>query len=187
MFLLGDYREYEYVNPNATNSDSEETSVQVGAEWRVTAKTRGRFQVGQTDKDFKDPGVADADTTTYLARITWDPKSYTSVNLYGSKRFEETSSAFGNFFVSTLWGISLNHSFTSRWRGDAHLNFINDDFDIDREDDYVDFGLGVDYAFRWWMSVGLRYNYIERDSNLAPNDYEENIFGLTLQLSYQQQ
>ena len=62
---------------------------------------------------------------------------------------------------------------------------VNDDFDTGREDDLYDFGLGVNYAFRWWMSVGARYNYLKRDSNLVVdgvqvNDYEENIIGLTL-------
>lgn len=186
VFLFADYREFEYTNASATNSDSEETTAQVGAEWQATSKTSGRIQIGRADKDFKDPTVPDTDGTTYLARITWQPKSYTSVNLYGSKRFEETSSALGNSYVSTLWGIALNHSFARRWTSDIHLNFINDDFDTGREDDYYDFGVGVDYLFRWWVSFGARYNYIKRDSNIALNDYEENIFGLTMQLNYSQ-
>jgi hypothetical protein len=187
VFLFADYREFEYTNANATNSDSEETTVQLGAEWQATSKTRGRVQIGRADKDFDDPSVPDTDATTYLARVSWNPKSYTSVNLYGSRRFEETSAVFGNSFVSTLWGLAVNHSFARRWTSDIHLNFINDDFDTGRDDDYVDFGLGVDYLFRWWMSVGARYGYIKRDSNFAPNDYDENVFGLTLQLNYSQQ
>jgi hypothetical protein len=187
IFLLGTYREYEYINANATTSDSEETTVQLGAEWQATSKTRGRVSIGQQDKDFKDPTVADTDTTTYNVRIRWQPKSYTGVNLYGSKRFEETNSPLDDFYTSTLWGIGVDHAFTSRWNGNVYYNNINDEYDSGQDDKFRDFGIGVNYLFRQWLSFGVRYAYIKRDSNIALNNYEENIFGFTLQLRYQRQ
>jgi hypothetical protein len=187
VFVLADYRDFDYTNPGTTLSNSEEVSIQAGAEWLATSKTRGRVSVGRRTKDFEDPSVEDLDTSTYLARIEWRPKSYTTVRLYASRRYEETSAVLGNSFVSTLWGVGANHAFTRRWIGDVYFNYINDDFDIGRKDDYGDFGVGVSYLFRRWLSFGARYGFIKRDSNVAINDYEENYFGLTMQLSYQQQ
>ena len=187
VFVLADYREFEYVNANATASDSEETSLQVGVEWQATTKTRGRFSIGQLDKDFKDPAVADTDQLTYALRLSWDPQTRTNVALYGSRRTEETTSALDSFYVSTLWGASIRHSFAERWSGNAYLNFIDDDFDSGRNDEYTDFGIGVDYAFRWWASVGARYGYIQRDSTVELNNYDENYFAITLQFRYSRQ
>jgi len=187
VFVLAGFRNFEYTSANAANSDSDETTLEVGAEWQATSKTSGRVSVGQQDKDYDDPSVEDQDTTTYLARVSWNPKSYTTVNFYGSKRFEEASTVLGDAFVSTLWGIGATHSFAKRWNGNIHYNYITDDYDDGREDNYHDFGIGVNYLFRWWLSFGAQYGYIKRDSTLAINEYDENVFGLTMQLNYSQQ
>jgi hypothetical protein len=186
VFLLGTYRDFEYTQANATTSDSDETTLQGGVEWRATEKTIGRISVGTLDKDFKDPSVPDEDTLTYTARIHWQPQTRTGVNLYGSRRTEETNSALDNFYLSTLWGLSVDHSFADRWSGDVYYNGINDDYDSGRDDKFHDFGIGVHYAFRRWLSLGARYGYIKRDSNIPINNYEENYFAFTLQANYQQ-
>ena len=186
VFVLGTFRDFEYTQANATVSDSEETTLQGGVEWQATDKTTGRVSVGTLDKDFKDPSVPDEDTLTYTARIHWQAQTRTGVDLYGSRRTEETNSALDNFYTSTLWGIRMDHSFADRWSGNAYYNNINDDYDSGRDDKFHDFGIGVDYAFRRWLSLGARYGYIKRDSNIAINNYEENYFAFTLQANYQQ-
>lgn len=186
VFLLGTYRDFEYTQANATTSDSEETTIQGGVEWEATEKTIGRISVGTLDKDFEDPTVPDEDGLTYTARIHWQPQTRTGVNLYGSRRTEETNSSDDNFYVSTLWGFRVDHSFADRWSGNAYYNNINDDYDSGRDDKFHDFGIGVDYIFRSWLSLGARYGYIKRDSNIPPNNYEENYFAFTLQANYQQ-
>lgn len=184
LFLMGTIADIEYTDPSTTSSDSTETSVQVGGEWRATEKTRGRISVGKLDKDYDDPSIADQDTTTYTARVQWQPLTYTAVNLYGSRRFEESGALLSNDFVSTLWGISLDHSFADRWNAGAWYNFTNDDYDTGREDDYDDFGLRLSYFFRRWLSLDARYGHIERSSNVPLNNYEENYYGININLRY---
>jgi len=186
LFLLGTYRDFEYTEASATVPDSEETTIQGGVEWQATEKTTGRISVGTLNKDFKNPAVPDEDTLTYTARIRWQPQIRTGVNLYGSRRTEETNSALDNFYTSTLWGLNMDHSFADRWSGNAYYNNISDEYDSGRDDTFNDFGVGVNYAFRRWLSLGARYGYIKRDSNIAVNNYKENYFAFTLQANYQQ-
>ena len=186
LFVLGTFRDFTYTQPNATASDSEETTLQGGVEWRATETTIGRVSVGNLDKNFKDPEVADTNTLTYQARVRWQPRSYTGISVYGSRRTEESTSPLDSFYVSVLWGLSIDHSFAERWSGYIYYNNINDDFDSGRDDKYHDFGIGLNYVFRRWLSLGAKYGYIKRDSTLAINNYEENLFGFTLRLSFQQ-
>ena len=185
VFVLGTYRDFKYQLANATVPDSDETTLQGGAEWQATEKTSGRVSVGSLKKDFEDSTVPDEDTLTYTARISWQPQIRTGVNVYGSRRTEETNSALDNFYISTLWGLRVDHSFADRWSGDVYYNNINDDYDSGRDDKFHDFGIGVNYAFRRWLSLGVRYGYIKRDSNIPINNYEENYFAFTLQANYQ--
>ena len=186
VFLLGTYQDIDYTQESIGNLDSTETSIQIGAEWQATAKTRGTVSIGNLEKEYDDPTVDDYSGTTYTARIRWEPKSYTGVNLYASRRPEEADTVVDNFFVSTLFGISADHGFTNRITGYTYFNYINDDYNnSDRDDDYTDFGIGADYAFRRWLALGARYGRIERDSNVPLANYTENYFAITLRGTYQ--
>ena len=186
VFLLGTYQDIDYTQESPGNLDSEETAIQVGAEWQATARTHGVITIGNLEKKYDNPSVDDFSGLTYTARIRWQPRSYSGVSVYASRRPEEADTVADNFFVSTMFGVSVDHGFTDRITGYAYLNFLNDDYNVtDREDDYTDFAIGADYIFRRWLSFGARYGRIERDSNVALAEYTENYFALTLRATYQ--
>jgi len=160
--------------------DSEELGYDVGARWDITAKTSGRVSVGRTEKDFDDPLLEDVDTTTLAGRLSWTPRRRTTFNLYGSRQFEETASTADNYFISELIGASISQSFGSRLDGFAYINETNDDYASGRRDEILDYGLGVNYSFRRWLSLGAEYSIIERDSNIPGNDYEDEVLSLLL-------
>ncbi|MBS1270361.1 MAG: hypothetical protein MAG794_01316 [Gammaproteobacteria bacterium] len=67
-----------------------------------------------------------------------------------------------------------------RWDAFAYINRTEEDFDSGRNDEILDYGFGVDYALRPWLSVGGGYTVIERDSSVAGEDYEDEIFTVKL-------
>jgi len=170
---------------SATNPDSEELTYEAGARWEATAKTAGRFSIGRTEKDFDDPAAADARTTTLAGRVTWDARPRTSFSLYGSRQFEESTTADDDFFVSELIGASVNQSFGARINAFAYYNMTNDDYESGRNDDITDYGVGLDYSLRRWLSVGAQYSVIERDSNVPGEDYEDEVISLYLNGSFE--
>lgn len=162
------------------NLDSEELTYEAGVRWDVTAKTTGSVSVGQTEKDFDDPSREDAGATTLAGRVSWSPRTRTTFNVYGSKQFEETTSVEDDFFVSELIGTSVRQALGNRWHADMYINRTTDDYESDREDEILDYGIGLDYEFREWLSIGARYSRVERDSNVPGNDYEDEILSLYL-------
>jgi len=160
--------------------DSEELGYEVGGRWDVSARTTGQVSVGRTEKDFDNPALADVDATTLAGRLSWSPRQRTTFNLYGSRQFEETTSVGDIFFISELIGASLNQAIGSRWDASAYINQTNDEFESGRRDEILDYGVGLDYAFRRWLSLGARYSVIERDSNVPGNDFDDEVLSLLL-------
>jgi len=169
-----------YKRPDLVGLDSEELGYNVGARWDVTEKTRGSISVGRTEKDFDNPLLEDVDTTTLAGRLSWSPRQRTTLSLYGSRQFEETASTADTYFISELIGASVSQSFGSRWDGFAYINETNDEYESGRQDEILDYGLGLNYALLRWLSVGAQYSVIERDSNIPGNDYEDEIISLLL-------
>lgn len=161
-----------------SNVDSEEFAYEIGGRWDVSARTTGEVSIGQTEKDFDNPALDDVDTTTLAGRLSWSPRQRTTFNAYGSRQFEESTLADDNFYVSELLGASVSQTFGARWNAFAYYNKTNDEFESGRDDDITDYGLGLDYAWRRWLSLGAQYSVIERDSNVPGNDYEDEIFSL---------
>lgn len=161
-----------------TRIDSEEFAYEVGGRWDATARTTGQVSVGRTEKDFDDPTLEDATTTTLAGRLSWDARPRTTLNLYGSRQFEETTSATDSFYVSELVGVSVDQSFGARWNAFAYYNMTNDDFESGREDEISDYGLGLDYSLRRWLSIGAQYSVVERDSNIPGNDFTDKVLSL---------
>lgn len=179
VFVGAGLKDVDFIR-QGTNLDSEELSYEVGGRWDVTARTTGSVSVGRTEKDFDNPVFDDADTTTLAGRLSWDARPRTTFSVYGSRQFEETTSLNDSFFISELLGVSVDQSFGSRWNTFAYYNQTNDEFESGREDDITDYGVGLDYSLRRWLSIGAQYSVVERDSNVPGNDYEDEIISLFL-------
>ena len=74
--------------------------------------------------------------------------------------------------------MSWDHSFTEHLTFGSFAKLIDDDFDNDRHDEFFDYGFSLDYAAKPWLTVGLYYEDIDRDSNFDNVAYEDRIFGI---------
>ena len=63
---------------------------------------------------------------------------------------------------------------------DAYYKWSDDHYNTGREDSFVDWGVGVDYVWRSWMTAGIYYGEIERESNFSDIAYDDAYIGLRL-------
>jgi len=160
--------------------DSELNTVLVGVRWSPSAKLNGVLGVGKQDKDFDLATREDYDGSTYYANLNYAVKPYSIISLNASKFVEEAGDDNSDFFTSRLIGLSWSHSLSERWSLGAYTKTIDDEFNNGREDDFDDFGLNVDYKWRRWLTAGVRFGKLERDSNRVGIPYEDQYIGITL-------
>ncbi len=181
LFLRGVFDDIDFVSP-ASDLDNEETGYFFGARWEATVATSGEVGIGRVEKEFDAPARGTDETSSYFARIIWQPKPFSTVALHASKTFEETTELDSEFIESRLIGMNWDHALTDRWAFFLYVNETRDKFSDGRRDTLHNYGLGLDYAFRSWLTFGVSYGMFERDSNAAEAEFEDQTLSLYARL-----
>ena len=175
---------YDQTATGVASLDSFVYRVLAGVTWEATAKTTGYVKAGYIEKDFDDGTREDGDDFTWEIGITWEPRSYSIVNLSSSRDFQETNGA-GNFiqkdnFITADW----THYWQERLSTTVNFSYTEDTFDpTTREDKLTNAGVKLNYELRRWLTVSGGYRYDERNSNSNAFDYERNIFELMVSIT----
>ena len=165
---------------SAPNLDSGQTDYLVGLRFKPAKALNGVLGVGRSDRDFDDSSREGFDGGIYYANLNYAINPFSVVQFNASRLVEESGDEDASFYESELFGVSWTHSLTPRLVFDAYAKWIDDDYDIGREDQFVDWGVGLDYAWRNWLTAGIYYGEIERDSTTDGIDYEDQFIGIRL-------
>ena len=160
--------------------DSEETQWLIGLRAKATSRLSGVIGYGQTDRDFDDSSLNGFDGNIYYGNLTYSIKPFSTIQLGFARSIEESSSSDASFFVSELFSLSWEHALTDHLVFDAFVKTLDDDFENGRRDEFVDWGVSLDYDIRPWLTIGAYYEDIDRDSNTAGVAFEDRIFGIRL-------
>ncbi len=184
IFLNSSNRDIDY-DSDALGRDSDETELSVGVRWEPTYITTVNVSAGNLEKDFDDSTIEGFDGSTYLGSIDWSPRDATRIHVYVSRRTEESPELDSNFFTSDVIGIGLSQDIGRRFTLTAYTNSTEDEFDDGRNDDISDHGIGLSYGFNRWLSIGVRYSSLDRDSNFEAASFEEDLISLSIRGSWE--
>lgn len=176
--------DYSYTQ-TAKVSDYTENRYLVGVTWDSSANTTGKVRVGTAKRD-----KASGDSPSKFnwdAGVVWTPMDRTRFTLDGFERFSD-----GTFPTTTIDSRSLvlgwTHDWSERWQTVANAGIGKDDHDVvsgypGRQDDFLTYGLAVNYQMRRWLVLGAGASVNNRDSTQDRYDYDRTIFSLNAQLS----
>ena len=160
--------------------DNTQVDFLLGLRWRASGALSGSVAFGATERNFEDPGREDYEGATYYANLSYAINPFSVVGLSASRALEEPGDALADFYESDFWGVTWNHALSPRWTFNAYAKFVDDQYNSARNDEFFDWGLGLGYIWRDWLTAGLFYGEIERRSNLLGLDYDERYFGLRI-------
>jgi len=160
--------------------DSDESSALVGLRFKPTGKFDGVFGIGTSDKDFVNPEREDYDGGKHYANLNYALKPYSTISLNASKSVEEPGEDAADYYVTDLLGLAWNHSLNDKLSFGIYTKTFDDEYNNGRTDTFDDKGINVEYAFRNWLTAGLEFGSIERESNRENVAYEDDYVGLTL-------
>ena len=163
------------------NIDNDQTDFLVGVRVKATNKLNGVLSVGRSDRDFDDPSREGYDDNAYYVNVNYSITPFSVLSFNASRLVEEPSAIDSSFYESELFGLAWNHALTPKLSLELYGKLIDDDYDIERQDEFTDWGVGLDYSWRRWLSTGVFYGEIERESTLSELDYEDKYFGIRLQ------
>jgi hypothetical protein len=195
VYLEGGLTLTRYPNRDFISYDSKQYRIWVGARTKPTAKIVGQLGGGWTRKswdynqDYDNRPVGDdQDIFGFEGDLYYDLSPKTRLGLTLFRRITDTqftsteSVAFGSSFTATGGTFQLTQVFTPRFTGVATVGATRSAYDqrveVSNRADRVDMRfrgeLGLDYRLWKWLTLGINYRYLNNNSSVALEDYQEN-------------
>ncbi|MDH3659442.1 MAG: outer membrane beta-barrel protein [Alphaproteobacteria bacterium] len=188
MFVEGRYNiedRDDNVDDNGIERDTDGYEARVGAGLDITSVLFGEAFAGYRVQQFAEDDFDDESGVSFGVDLNWNPTLLTSIGISGARDFEPTDEGGAASNFRTEFGISIDHELMRNLIVDGQARYQNDDFrGDDRSDDTVLLGGGLTFWLNRNLSFNAGYDFSERDSNQAGQDYTVNEFsiGLTARL-----
>jgi hypothetical protein len=188
MFVEGRYNvedRDDNVDDNGIERDTDGYEARLGASVDLTAVLFGEAFAGYRVQRFEEDAFDDETGISFGVDLNWNPTLLTSIGFSGQRDFRPTDEGGAASNFRTDFGITVDHEVLRNVIINGEARYQNDDFrGDDREDDSFLVGGGVTVWLNRNLSLNAGYDYSERDSNEAGQDFTVNQFsiGLTLRL-----
>lgn len=171
---------FTYADVASKRFDSKEMRYLVGAKWEATAKTTGFLKVGRQNKTFDLGLMPSGNNTVWSTVVAWAPKEYSKVNFSLSQTSNEYGGV-GSFIVSQDTGVNWTHNWTGMVTSVLSVVDGQDKFqNATRVDKRQSYGVNVSYPVLGWLRVGVGYQGMNRNSNVANASYKSSSLMFTL-------
>jgi len=180
--LLAEYRRVVVDYRDRTREDSSEDQFFLGTRWNLTEKTSGLAKVGYGSKDFEGATSSSSDLLLEL-QMDYKFSQKTSLNLAGFRQVNESDITASSDRLTYQLALGLEHRLTRKLSGKLDLSWLQDNYNgaitvgsqtDERQDDYLQAGVGLGWNVVRWLTLSCGYNYSERSSNFGAFDYQTN-------------
>jgi len=172
-------------------------TAKTGLYWDASPKWDGEINVGwqwvlfnnEADvggSEYKDKDMFIADTS-----VTYMPFPDASIKFLLFRALRSSGANTARFFEETGAGLDYEQTFLTVATFRIGAVYSRDAYNMpgingieDREDDNIEFNVGLDYHILKWLRAGISYQYWKKDSNYAYNDYTDNRFAGLIGATY---
>ena len=192
------HSERDYNTPSPDNTVNETTDadystdwLETGLTWDATSRITGELNFGYQWRKYDNPVNASSlpyvDDDTWLAstRINYSLKpKVTNVQIYLERGAFQRGSGTNVSYDGTYFSVLLQHRFYSWYKLLLNIGVGQNDYNIDRKDDDIRAGIGLEYLVWRRFTLGVGYDYMQRDSSVPGESFTVNRVLGTVTLRY---
>jgi polysaccharide biosynthesis protein VpsM len=186
--VLGEYNYQPITYPDDKIYDNTNQFIYLGLAFDPTARLNGELKIGYEDKNY-DQTVAGQNRnfkgTAIDGNLAYKLNTNSTLRLLLNRSINDdqtTNAPYTQNRVGLEWRHfwSRNTKVSGTLRGGyGTLDFDAPTFDADgsfkkRDDRRWEFGVGLGYDLRRWLTMSLGYGYVNNQSNFINYDYQEN-------------
>jgi len=166
------------------NRDSHGLNINVGMEFALVEFLQGEAFIGHLERQFETP-LRDFSGFNYGATLKWSATPLTTVRFDAARVLNDTTVAGASVASDRSIGIGIDHELRRNVIIQASLARIDSDFiGIPREDESIEGRLGAIYLIDRNLSANAGYERLERESNVAGEDFSEDRFNVGLRVQF---
>jgi polysaccharide biosynthesis protein VpsM len=177
-FVEARFADFDYALASSLD-DNTEQRYYLGFAWEATAATVGSIKVGHMNKDFKAAGREDFSGGSWEAAVRWLPLTYSAIDA-STSRWTSDATGVGEYLVNTSGAIAWSHKWSGYLVSRLSYDSTRSRFAAtDRVDTLNTVHATIDYALLRWVTVGIDYAHMDRDSNAEGAPYNRNVVMFT--------
>lgn len=188
VFVDGSYNKRDYddaLDDSGFNRDSDGYRFGAGLGIALTNLLIGDVSAGYLAQNYDDTRLKDVTGYDADVGLTWLPTQLTTVRLEIGRTVNETTSANAAGFLTTRYAVIVSHELLRNVVLGASAAYSLDDYSgVAREDDTIALGLSAVYKITRMYSVGAKYDFRDRDSDVASEAFTENMMQVSLTVQF---
>jgi polysaccharide biosynthesis protein VpsM len=162
----------------------------VGVRGAITPRLTSTFRVGWESREPQHSQLTSYHGVVAGGDWVFQPTDRTRLSLVAERFVAESVYLTNLFYVANFVTVAAEHKFTPKLLAAARVFGGSNDYPDKagrrdwRYDEIYGAGLGIDYQIQRWLAVGADYSYTRRWSNFDEFDYEDNVVGAKVTLSF---
>lgn len=186
LSLVYEHETIEYEDATtATERDSDTNRGLAGLQGQLTQKLYLSVHAGYEKREYDDVSKEDFNTTVLKLELKHEYSENTEISISGNRKNVESFFLTNTYYrenkVSFDFSGKISHKISAKING----YFGTNDYNLtDRDDDLVGAGIEFDYDIQEWLSLGVGYEYKDRDSNVDTEDYTNNQYFVSLNAQF---
>ena len=163
-----DRREYQNTpDDNLFERDSDGYRLAAGFSSTISQKLKSEVYLGHLWQHYEDAAFSDISKPDFGASVRWLSNPSTLISASIERDITETTLFASPGAVETLYSASLQHRLLPYLILKSHISWSEYDYqEINREDDYLDVGFGLQYDLSQHVYLSADYRYLHRDSSV---------------------
>lgn len=173
----------DYTDVN-TDKGSSNHLLYTGIDWDLSGKTQGTLKVGYESINFADITKKSQTNPSWDIGISWFPKTYSIFTVNTSQKITNAITGSNSIDTNTAsinwehtWRYNLSSSLTYSHLAEKYQQSM-------REDRSYAINIAFYYQFKYWLALGLSYEYKEKSSSDSRLEYDKSIYGLTSTITF---
>jgi hypothetical protein len=167
---------------------------ETGLTWDTGAKLSGELNLGYQwksyDNTFDPSGIRYENRNTWVAatRLSYAATSTTTLTFDLTRAVRDTGADSTEVYDDTGIGIGLTQILLSKFILKVTGGYSKNEYNLPvvnpkDQDNYL-FSLGLDYRIQDWLTAGVGYAYMRKDSNYVTDEFKDNQLMISLRAVY---
>jgi hypothetical protein len=186
-FVQGSYTATRYdehcCGTAPVNRDSNTYQGVAGTALNLTGLITGEVYVGYLETTYSSPTFNTFSGVAFGGSLNWAITQLTTVTGSASRALEPTNFDNSSGIDRILAQVAVDHELLRNLLLNATVQYRQDAYQLipnavgpARTDDYYTGAMGATYYLNRYLYLGATYQYQHRDSNIAGNNYDDNLF-----------
>ena len=156
-----------------------------GVDLEFTHLIKGEIAAGYAKQHFFAPTIGDIEGPSFRAMLTWSPSRLIDVNFRAEQIVTQSGDTTATGIRADAAQIGLDYEFRPNVILSAAAAYERDHFQGQpREDNVYAVDGGVRYLMNNVTSIGVRYRFTRRDSNIPTNSFDKHQVGINASASF---